>query len=148
MSMKISRKAVTIGLCPYTIVISQIINNPSLGFAWSARIVAFISLPILIFCNLVLKSRLPRRLPGPLIDLKYFKDPAFSFFSFGFFFILLGISVSPSRGTNLGRNVHSVVVYPGICCTGRYSESQRILAVGDHQCRVITWKSVTWVLRR
>jgi hypothetical protein len=85
----------------WPIVISQIINNPSLGFAWSARIVAFISLPILIFCNMVLKSRLPRRLPGPLIDLKYFKDPAFSFFSFGFFFILLGISL-PIPQTNLG----------------------------------------------
>jgi len=65
-------------------------NVPSLGFAWSARIVAFINLPILICCNLILRSRLPPRDPGPMLDFKYFKDPAFTFFSVGFFFILLG----------------------------------------------------------
>jgi hypothetical protein len=69
-------------------------DRPSLGFAWSSRIVALINLPILLLCNVLLRSRLPPRNPGPMIDFKYFKDPAFSFFSVGFFFILLGIQPS------------------------------------------------------
>ena len=33
----------------------------------------------------------PPRDPGPILDFKYFKDPAFAFFCCGFFFILLGM---------------------------------------------------------
>lgn len=70
-------------------MISQILNK--IGFAWSSRIVALIILPLLVICNLLIKSRLPRRNPGPMVDFKYFKDPAFTSFSIGFFFILLGM---------------------------------------------------------
>jgi len=115
----------------WPILISEIMAKPSLGFAWSARIIAFISIPILIFCNLVLKSRLPPRDPGPIIDLKYFKDPAFSFFSFGFFFILLGFDTCIADKLNV-RNVYPLVVYPRFCgcCWGL--KSQRVLAFGNH----------------
>lgn len=106
----------------WPIIISEIMSVPSLGFAWSARIVAFISLPILLFCNLVLKSRLPPREPGPIIDFKYFKDPAFSFFSFGFFFILLGFIIAIDFKL-IVRNVHPIVVYPTIRRVGWRLES-------------------------
>lgn len=71
----------------WPIVISQILNT--LDFALSSRIVSLIILPLLIVCNLLLKSCLLPRNPGPILEFKDFKDPAFTFFSFGF--ILLGI---------------------------------------------------------
>jgi hypothetical protein len=76
----------------WPIAISEMLANPNIGFAWASRIVALVNLPVLIVCNFILRSRLPRRDPGPIMDFKFFKDPAFSFFSAGFFFILLGLS--------------------------------------------------------
>lgn len=76
------------------------LENPNIGFAWSSRIIALVNLPVLVLCNFILRSRLPRRDPGPIFDFKFFKDPAFSFFSAGFCFILLGTGLL--NNTNLG----------------------------------------------
>ncbi len=121
-------------------------NVPSLGFAWSARIVAFIDLPILIACNLILRSRLPPRDPGPMLDFKYFKDPAFSFFSIGFFFILLGWPALMNSHLTY-RNVHSPMVHSNFCSSARHRESQSILAPRNNQWRLSSRPSASWILR-
>lgn len=122
-------------------------NVPSLGFAWSARIVALINLSILIACNLVLRSRLPPRDPGPMLDFKYFKDPAFTFFSIGFFFILLGLPALMNSHLTY-RNVYPTMVHSNFCGPTRYRESQSILAPRNNQRRLSSRPGPSWVLRR
>src|SRR2546423_8627248 len=122
-------------------------NVPSLGFAWSARIVALINLPILIACNLILRSRLPPRDPGPMLDFKYFKDPAFTFFSIGFFFILLGSHVLMNSHLT-HRNVYPTMVHSDFSGSARHRESQSILAPRNNQRRLSPRPSPSWILRR
>src|SRR2546423_11714839 len=108
-------------------------NVPSLGFAWSARIVALINLPILIACNLILRSRLPPRDPGPMLDFKYFKDPAFTFFSIGFFFILLGWHVLMNSHLT-HRHVYPTMVHSAFCVSAWHPETRSMLALStNHQ---------------
>jgi len=70
---------------------------PTVGFAWSMRIVGFILLFLLIIANILLRSRLPKkpmtsfRSMSP--DLSVFKDLPFAFVTIGIFLMEWGIFV-------------------------------------------------------
>jgi hypothetical protein len=65
-------------------------EHPNISFAWSLRISAFISIPLLLIGNLFIKKRLPPREPGPIIDISFFKDPRYCLFVAAQFLILWG----------------------------------------------------------
>jgi hypothetical protein len=65
-------------------------EHPNISFAWSLRISAFISIPLLLIGNLFIKKRLPPREQGPIIDISFFKDPRYCLFVASQFLILWG----------------------------------------------------------
>jgi MFS family permease len=73
------------------IIISNLIEQPNFGFAWSLRISAFISIPLLILSNIFIKKRLPPREPGPFVDLSFFRDPRYCLFVVAQFCVLWGL---------------------------------------------------------
>ncbi len=70
---------------------------PTLGFAWATRILGFILASLLGIANLVVRSRLPRKPMGTLMnvapDLTVFKDPPFALVSLGIFLMEWGIFI-------------------------------------------------------
>ena len=71
-------------------IIGNLLGNSSISFPWALRIVAFISIPLLIIGNLFIKKRLPPREPGPFIDLSFFQDPRYCLFVVAMFLVLWG----------------------------------------------------------
>lgn len=62
----------------YPIVLRRLI--PALGFGWAVRVMAFIMLGTLAIPVAVMKTRLPPRKSGPIVDFETLKDPPFAMF--------------------------------------------------------------------
>ena len=60
---------------------------PQIGFAWTIRSIAFIQLATLILAGFFMKSRLPPRSTGPLVEWKAFKDLEYSFYAIGAYLV-------------------------------------------------------------
>lgn len=75
----------------YPAVANTMITNSKYGFPWTMRVMGFIALAAYAPCAVFLKPRVPKRDSGSLIEWSAFKEPAFSFFTFGLFFIFWGI---------------------------------------------------------
>jgi MFS family permease len=60
---------------------------PKVGFAWTMRSLAFIQLGCLVVCNLLLRTRVPRRRAGAVVDWKSFKELSYTLFAVGMFFV-------------------------------------------------------------
>lgn len=60
---------------------------PRVGFGWTVRAMAFVTLFVSILINLLVRVRIPPRRSGPLFDFHALKEPAYVFFSIGFFFV-------------------------------------------------------------
>ncbi|KAI0263904.1 MFS general substrate transporter [Gloeopeniophorella convolvens] len=64
----------------------------AVGFKWAMRTIAFIHILTLGVANLTLKRRLPPKLvPGGLLNLKQFKDPAYTVYCLSGFTTFLGL---------------------------------------------------------
>jgi len=72
------------------IIISKLLEDPNISFAWALRISAFISLPLVIVANCFIKKRLPPREPGPFVDVSFFQDPRYCLFVAAQFLVLWG----------------------------------------------------------
>lgn len=60
---------------------------PSLGFAWTVRIMAFVQLACLVLCGTFLKPRLPPRKAGPVVEWSAFRELPYTLYLMcGFFF--------------------------------------------------------------
>ncbi|WAO96637.1 MFS domain-containing protein [Fusarium falciforme] len=72
-----------------SIVFPLVVQNlqTKIGFAWAVRVQAFIALFFSIIIITLLKPRLPPRKSGPLMELRAFLEPSYSFFTIGMFFI-------------------------------------------------------------
>ncbi|KAI1385463.1 MFS general substrate transporter [Hypoxylon trugodes] len=60
----------------YPVVVRQLL--PSLGFAWTARVLAFINLTCLSIVFAFMRPRLPPRRSGPVIDFAAFRELAYN----------------------------------------------------------------------
>ncbi|KAI1631586.1 MFS general substrate transporter [Biscogniauxia mediterranea] len=60
---------------------------PRVGFSWTIRSMAFVTLFVSVLINVLLRVRVPPRKSGPLADLHAFREPAYVFFAVGFFLI-------------------------------------------------------------
>jgi hypothetical protein len=62
-----------------------------MGFGWTVRVVALIQLVTLAIPNIVMRSRLPPRKAGPLIEPKAFLQPSYTLYTIGAFLIFWGV---------------------------------------------------------
>lgn len=60
---------------------------PKIGFPWTMRMLAFIQLTCLGVCNVLMRTRLPPRKTGALVDWKSFREVTYSLFAVGMFFV-------------------------------------------------------------
>lgn len=60
---------------------------PSIGFGWTIRVIGFVQLVTLGAALLALKPRVPPRKSGPLFEVSAFKDPEYSLYVCGSFFV-------------------------------------------------------------
>jgi len=64
-----------------------------MGFAWGVRITGFICLTCCAIATMTVTSRLPRRKPGPWIDVSSFRDPPFVFLAIGSVLVFIGMLI-------------------------------------------------------
>ncbi|KAI3325466.1 MFS general substrate transporter [Xylariaceae sp. AK1471] len=69
----------------YPLIVRELI--PKLGFAWTTRVIGFLNLSLLSLAFAFMRPRLPPRTSGPLLELAAFKDPKYTGFLVGAFFI-------------------------------------------------------------
>lgn len=80
----------SLGGIVWPIALSKMLNNPSLTFGWSVRIVAFIILALLIPACIAIKARLPSR-KGKFLILAAFRNPQFWGVIAPVFLIMMGL---------------------------------------------------------
>lgn len=68
----------------YPLIVRQLI--PRVGFAWTARTLGFVNLACLGTALAIMRSRLPPRRSGPLIDVTAFKEGVYVAYVFAMFF--------------------------------------------------------------
>ncbi|PYI03289.1 MFS monocarboxylate transporter [Aspergillus sclerotiicarbonarius CBS 121057] len=61
--------------------------TPQIGFPWAVRCMGFLALFMAIIINLLLRTRLPPRRSGPLVEWAAFKEPSYMLFTFGIFLL-------------------------------------------------------------
>lgn len=80
----------SIGGTIYPIAARQLM--PLIGFSWTMRVMALISMVMLSVSNLTLKPRLPPKdVPGGLFNVRVFRSPAFTIYCFATLVAFLGI---------------------------------------------------------
>lgn len=65
----------------YPIVLRRLFAQ--IGFGWAVRVMAFIMLATLLVSASLMRTRLPPRTSGPLVDFSALKDPAYVAFVTG-----------------------------------------------------------------
>jgi len=79
----------SVGAVIYPIALEKLI--PQIGFGWSVRTIALIQIVTLAISNIVMKSRLPPRKVGPLIEPKAFLQPSYTIYTIGAFLAFWGL---------------------------------------------------------
>ncbi|KAL8827911.1 MAG: hypothetical protein Q9191_002900 [Dirinaria sp. TL-2023a] len=96
----------SVGGIIYPIVLRRLIAE--IGFGWAVRVMAFIMLTTLLLSLSVMRSRLPPRKSGPIVDFSAFRDPGYSIFLASVFITYTGLYVPffyvESYATNIGIN--------------------------------------------
>ncbi|KAH7123038.1 major facilitator superfamily domain-containing protein [Dactylonectria macrodidyma] len=116
----------SIGGIVFPIALSKMLNESSLSFGWSVRIVCFIMLPFLIFSCIAIKARLPPK------QTKFFAAEAFRQLKFmllvlAMFFLILGMftplffvpTYAVSRGMNETLASYLLAIINGASTFGR-----------------------------
>ncbi|KAI1164948.1 riboflavin transporter MCH5 [Nemania serpens] len=64
---------------------------PSIGFAWTIRAMGFVMLGTMIFAVIFMRSRLPPRRTGSLVEWPAFREPEYTLYAIGMFFNFWGV---------------------------------------------------------
>ncbi|KAI0381105.1 MFS general substrate transporter [Hypomontagnella monticulosa] len=64
---------------------------PTVGFGWAVRAIGFVQLGTLVFSIIFIKSRLPPRRTGSLVEWAAFKELEYTFYAVGMFFNFWGV---------------------------------------------------------
>ncbi|ORY60914.1 major facilitator superfamily domain-containing protein [Pseudomassariella vexata] len=59
---------------------------PTVGLGWAVRAMGFVSLTTMVFANFFMRSRLPPRTTGSLVEWGAFKELEYTFYAVGMFF--------------------------------------------------------------
>ena len=73
----------------YPVVVRQLL--PTIGFAWTTRVLGFINLGCLLLVGTLMRPRLPPRNSGPFINLAAFREPVFVSLVGGMVFMMWGL---------------------------------------------------------
>lgn len=79
----------SVGAVIYPIALEKLI--PQIGFGWSVRVVALIQLATLAIPVIVMKSHLPPRKIGALVDFRAFLQPSYTLYTIGTFLAFWGL---------------------------------------------------------
>lgn len=80
----------SIGGIVFPIVLSKLLNDSSLGFGWSVRIMGFAMLPFLLFSCVVIEARLPPK-PTAFLLPRAFLQARFTLLVAAMFFMTMGM---------------------------------------------------------
>lgn len=72
---------------------------PTVGFPWTIRAIGFVQLVGLLVANLFLKTRIPPRRTGEIVDWAAFKELEYTFYAMGSFSVSSCPSISVARET-------------------------------------------------
>ncbi|KAH9997454.1 MFS general substrate transporter [Xylariaceae sp. FL0662B] len=64
---------------------------PAVGFGWTVRCMGFVQLATLLFANAFMRSRLPPRRAGSLVEWGAFREPDYCLYAAGMFFNFWGV---------------------------------------------------------
>ncbi|RGP58952.1 riboflavin transporter mch5 [Fusarium sporotrichioides] len=97
----------SIGGVVFPIALSKMLNDSSLGFGWSIRIMGFVMIPLMSFSCVTVRSRLPSRKTSFFLPAA-FKNPLYLLVISSLFFLFIGMfaplffipTYAVSRGVN------------------------------------------------
>ncbi|KAF5547658.1 riboflavin transporter MCH5 [Fusarium napiforme] len=97
----------SIGGVVFPIALSKMLNDSSLGFGWSIRIMGFVMIPLMTFSCMAVRPRLPSRKTSFFL-IEPFKDPLYLLVIGSLFFLFIGMfaplffipTYAVSRGVN------------------------------------------------
>ncbi|KAI9662543.1 MAG: hypothetical protein M1821_008710 [Bathelium mastoideum] len=78
---------------------------PKIGFPWTVRVLGFVMLGIGCLYTATLRTRLPPRKSGPLVELSAFKEPTYVLYVFGIFFEFWALYFAFYYVGAFGRNI-------------------------------------------
>lgn len=104
---------------------------PKIGFAWATRVIGFISIILMIFANLFIRSRLPARKvtrESIMPDLKIFRDPIYTLTTAAIFFVEWALFIplaylplySISKGIDTALAYQIIAYFNVGSCFGRW----------------------------
>ncbi|KAH6880613.1 putative monocarboxylate permease [Thelonectria olida] len=71
------------------IIFSAMVQHliPKIGFPWAVRCMGFVVLVMMVIVLTLLRTRIPPRRSGPLVEWAAFKEPSYMLFTFGIFIL-------------------------------------------------------------
>ncbi|KAI0451245.1 MFS general substrate transporter [Xylaria acuta] len=110
----------------YPVVVQKLL--PVVGFGWTVRILGFITLFTSSLAFALLKTRLPPRPSGPMVDWAAFKEPAYVLYCVGIFLIFLGLYFAfyyigayarDIIGLSYSESINLILIINGVGYVGR-----------------------------
>lgn len=101
----------------YPVVVQQLL--PKIGFGWTVRVLGFITLATSTFTALALRTRLPPRKSGPLVEWDAFREPTYVLYVSGMFLNFWALYFAFYYVGAFGRNIIGI----------SYSDSISILLI-------------------
>jgi MFS family permease len=92
----------------YSVIVRQLL--PSLGFAWTVRVLGFINLATLAVTVVFMKPRLPPRKTGPIIDWISIKDVPYVLFTLACCFLMSSIYFVFYYVSNFSRRLVTIPI--------------------------------------
>lgn len=104
----------------------------TVGFPWAVRTSAFICLALLAAANLCLRTRLPPKRGGKVVDFSVYRDKPYAVWCGANFAIFLGVCaairyVSRTRKLNFRAQLHPALPVRRLCSGPRSRSGPRIL---------------------
>ncbi|KAF4992153.1 hypothetical protein FGRMN_7359 [Fusarium graminum] len=80
----------SVGGIIFPIALSKMLNDSSLGFGWSIRVMGFVMIPLMLFSCITVRPRLPSRKTSLILG-SAFKDPLYLLIIGSLFFLFIGM---------------------------------------------------------
>ncbi|KAF2811946.1 monocarboxylate permease-like protein [Mytilinidion resinicola] len=125
-AMGVAVSGSSVGGIVFPIAFSKLLNESSLGFGWTVRVMGFVMLPLLIFSCVAITARLPPRTTTFFIGLA-FKELTFVLMIVSLFFMFLGMwtplffipTYAVSRGVDAALASYLLAIVNGASTFGR-----------------------------
>ncbi|KAF4975107.1 hypothetical protein FZEAL_8055 [Fusarium zealandicum] len=116
----------SIGGVVFPIALSKMLNDSSLGFGWSVRVMGFVMIPLITFSCITIRARLPPRTASFFIGAA-FKDTRYLLLISSLFFMFLGMftplffipSYAVTRGMDATLASYLLAIINGASTFGR-----------------------------